>query len=52
MPEKHPSDKYHKNNKGSYRAYEIYHYRIAYKITKTEIIITRVRHTKMEPKKY
>jgi mRNA-degrading endonuclease RelE of RelBE toxin-antitoxin system len=52
MPEKHPADKYHKNNKGNYRAYEIYHYRIAYKITKTEIIITRVHHTKMEPKKY
>jgi plasmid stabilization system protein ParE len=52
MPEKHPADKYHKNNKGNYRAYEIYHYRKAYKITKSEIIITRVRHTKMESKLY
>lgn len=52
MPKIHPPDKYRKNNKGNFRAYEIYHYRIAYKITKTEVVITRVRHTKMEPKTY
>jgi plasmid stabilization system protein ParE len=52
MPEMHPLDKYHLNNKGNFRAYEIYHYRIVYKITKAEIIITRIRHTKMEPKNY
>jgi len=51
-PEKHPPDKYKKNNKGSYRAFEKYSYRVAYKITAKEIIILRVRHVKQEPKEY
>ncbi len=51
-PEKHRPDKYKKNNKGSYRAFEKYSYRVAYKITAKEIIILRVRHVKQEPKKY
>ena len=51
-PEKHPPDKLKKNNKGNYRAFEKYSYRIAYKITEKEIIILRVRHVKQEPKKY
>lgn len=52
MPELHPPDKYRNNNKGNFRAYEIYSFRIVYKITKTEIIVSRIRHTKMEPKPY
>ena len=51
-PEMFPPDKYRKNNDGSFRAYELHHYRIAYRITKNEIIIIRVRHTGMEPKQY
>lgn len=51
-PEMHPLDKYRKNNDGSFRAYEIHRIRIAYRVTKNEIIITRIRHTSMEPKKY
>lgn len=51
-PEMYPLDKYKKNNDGSFRAYEIHHYRIAYRITKDEIIITRIRHTSMVPKLY
>jgi plasmid stabilization system protein ParE len=51
-PEVHPPDKYRKNNDGSFRAYELLHYRIAYRITEKEIIIVRVRHTSMEPVKY
>lgn len=51
-PEIHPADKYKKYNDGSFRAYELYHYRIAYRITEEEIIIVRVRHTAMEPKDY
>lgn len=51
-PEMYPPDKYRKNNDGSFRAYEIYRYRIAYRITEKEIIITRIRHTSMEPKQY
>jgi plasmid stabilization system protein ParE len=51
-PEMYPPDKYRKNNYGSFRAYELHHYRSAYQITEKEIIIVRVRHTGMEPKKY
>ncbi len=51
-PEKHPPDKHRKNNDGSFRAYELHRYRIAYRITEKEIIIVRVRHTSMEPRNY
>ena len=51
-PEMYARDKYRKNNDGSFRAYELHHYRIAYRVTENEIIIVRVRHTKMEPKEY
>ena len=51
-PEIYPPDKYRNNNDGSFRAYELHHYRIAYRITEKEIIITRMRHTSMEPKQY
>ena len=49
-PKMHPLDKYKKNNDESFRAYELHHYRIAYRVTKDEIIITRIRHTSMIPK--
>ena len=48
----YPPDKYRKNNDGSFRAYELHRYRIAYRVTEKEIIIVRVRHTGMEPKQY
>jgi plasmid stabilization system protein ParE len=51
-PEMYPPDKYRKNNDGSFRAYELHHYRIAYRFTEKEIIIVRIRHTSMEPKLY
>jgi|SRR5665213_66059 len=51
-PEMHSLDKYRKNNDGSFRAYELHRYRIAYQITKTQIIIVRVRHSKRIPKVY
>jgi plasmid stabilization system protein ParE len=51
-PEIHPPDKYRKNNDGSFRAYELHRYRVAYCVTPDKIIIVRVRHTKMEPKLY
>jgi plasmid stabilization system protein ParE len=51
-PEMHPPDKYRINNDETFRAYELHKYRIAYRITPKAIIIVRVRHTKMEPKKY
>mgnify|MGYP000533413668 FL=1 len=51
-PEIYPLDKYRKNNNGTIRAFEVYSYRIAYQITKSEIRILRVRHTKREPLKH
>ena len=51
-PEIHPPDKYRINNDGSYRAYEIYKYRITYHVSSEEIRIIRIRHTKMYPLEY
>ncbi|WP_235832300.1 type II toxin-antitoxin system RelE/ParE family toxin [Flavobacterium zhairuonense] len=38
-------------NSVNYRAYEIYNYRISYKITEKDIHILRIRHTSRKPKK-
>ncbi|OXG07411.1 addiction module RelE/StbE family toxin [Flavobacterium araucananum] len=38
------------SNNGDYRAYEIYSYRISYKITSTQIQILRIRHTSQNTK--
>jgi plasmid stabilization system protein ParE len=51
-PERHNPDKYRIGNDGSYRAYEIYKYRITYHISSTEIRVIRIRHTKMNPLEY
>lgn len=51
-PERHAPDKYRINNDGSYRAYELYKYRISYHVSTTEIRILRIRHTKMNPLEY
>ena len=51
-PHKYPLDKYKTNNNGNYRAYEIYHYRISYKITETAIYIVRIRSTHQNPEQY
>ena len=48
-PEKYPSDKFKKDNDGSWRAFEKYHYRISYRIMKEEIRIVRLRHTSKSP---
>jgi plasmid stabilization system protein ParE len=48
----HPLDKYKMDNKGDIRAFEKYHLRIAYQVTKSEIRIIRVRHTSRNPLKY
>ena len=39
------------SNKGNYRAFEIYSYRITYKVTLKQIQILRIRHTSRNPKK-
>jgi plasmid stabilization system protein ParE len=51
-PEKYNPDKYKINNDGSFRAFELYHYRISYRFVINEIRIIRIRHTKMNPLKY
>jgi len=51
-PEKHPPDKFKRNNLGNFRAFEIVSFRIAYKITASQIRILRIRHVKQEPKHY
>jgi plasmid stabilization system protein ParE len=48
-PQKYPADKYKQNNDGSYRAFEVYHYRISYRLFKNDIQIVRLRHTSMSP---
>jgi len=51
-PEKYPLDKFKENNDGSYRAFEIYRYRLSYHIVKDQIQIVRLRHTSMSPLLY
>jgi plasmid stabilization system protein ParE len=51
-PEKYNLDKYKLHNDGFYRAFEIYHYRISYFVSLTEVRIIRIRHTKMNPLNY
>ncbi len=51
-PERYPADKFKQNNKGNYRAFEIYHLRIVYKIDTASIKIIRIRSTHQEPLGY
>ena len=51
-PEKYNPDKYHVNNDGSFRAFELHRYRVSYRYTKNAIRIIRIRHTKRNPKNY
>ena len=51
-PEIYGRDKYKINNDGSYRAFEIHRYRIAYRVSGNTIRVLRIKHTKMEPKTY
>lgn len=51
-PERFGLDKYKKNNDGTYRYFELYRYRIAFRIYKAHIRILRVRSTDQEPLEY
>ena len=51
-PTRYPADKYRNDKDGSYRAFELYKYRISYHISDTEIRIVRIRHTAQNPKAY
>ena len=52
QPEMFPADKFKKNNDGSWRAFEKFHYRISYLITSREIRIVRMWHTGRTPLQY
>ncbi|MBX9781834.1 MAG: type II toxin-antitoxin system RelE/ParE family toxin [Chitinophagaceae bacterium] len=48
-PEIHPPDKFKINNhENQYRAFEIHSIRVSYFIDGEDVIIIRIRHTKME----
>lgn len=51
-PEIYPPDKYKTNNAGNYRVFELYRFRVSYLVQEGAILITRIRHTKQEPKEY
>jgi plasmid stabilization system protein ParE len=51
-PERHPKDKFKQENDGTFRAFEIFSFRVAYRFTEKEIRILRIRHVKQEPKDY
>jgi plasmid stabilization system protein ParE len=51
-PERHPPDKFKKDNPGNFRAFEKMSLRVAYKFNETQIRILRIRHVKQEPKEY
>lgn len=48
-PERHPLDKFKKDNDGTWRAFEKHHYRVSYKIFPDQIRIVRLRHTSRSP---
>ena len=49
---KYRADKYKNNNDGSYKYFEIYHYRIAFRVTEKIVKIMRIRSTHQEPLAY
>lgn len=51
-PEMFAADNLKYNNDGSYRAFFIYSYRVAYRITEEQILILRIRHASREPEEY
>ena len=48
----HRKDPYKNNNDGNYLYFELLSYRIVFYAGPKEVFIIRIRHTKMEPKKY
>ena len=51
-PERHSPDKFKMNNDGTYRAFELHHYRVSYRFENKVVRVLRVRHTKRIPKSY
>jgi len=51
-PERFLLDKYKRENDGSYRAFEIYSFRVSYRILERSVRILRIRSTQQKPLKY
>lgn len=51
-PEHFPADKFKRDNKGAFRAFEVYSFRISFYVSNAFIRIVRVRHTKQKPLAY
>ncbi len=51
-PERYSKDKFKLKNDGSFRAFELHHYRVSYRYINNEIRILRIRHTSRCPKPY
>ena len=51
-PNLYEQDRFKSDNDGSFRAFEKFKYRVAYKITEKQIRILRVRHASREPTDY
>lgn len=51
-PTKYPPDRFRLDKDISFRAYEIFKYRITYHVSDREIRIIRIRHTKRNPLEY
>lgn len=49
---RHPVDKYKRNNDDNFLYFEVLKHRVSFYVSEDEIIIIRIRHTKMNPKKY
>lgn len=45
----YPSDRFKRNNDGTYKAALVFSYRISYQIGGTTVNILRIRHTSKEP---
>lgn len=52
QPERYQTDKFKNKIDGSYRAFEIFSYRISYCNISNQICIIRLRQTKMNPQHY
>ncbi len=48
----YPADTYKRNNKNSYRAFNLYRIRISYKVEEDRILVVRCRHTSQRPLYY
>ena len=51
-PNLYEQDRFKSDNDGSFRDFEKFKYRVAYKITEKQIRILRVRHASREPTDY